>query len=208
MNLNCGMVLASKGLKFCKSMKKTLTDYKSRYLERREAKKAVAKKRSAYKLEQGRERLRNNRTYAWMTKASKVLDRYYLDAIVGLVPGGVGDIVTALFSMVHVYFGAYVIKSPALSIALLNNIVRDVVIGLIPFYVGDVLDAFHRSNRQNMALINGYVDGDEEVMREVERKKNQGIATLIVLLIVLVALIVLLVKFGLWLGSLVTSCAS
>ena len=138
--------------------------------------------------------LEQSRLYALLKKTATVLDRYYLDAVLGFVPGGVGDILTALFSLVYVYFGAVVLKSPALAVALLNNTVRDVLIGLIPFHVGDVLDVFHRSNRQNMRLVEGYVNGDQQVIHEVQSRVWQSVAAIVLMLAVIAGLLWLAIK--------------
>lgn len=126
--------------------------------------------------------LRDSRLYTRLQRVSTVMDKYYLDAAMGLIPGGVGDIATALFSLIYVYVGARVVKSPALSVALLNNIVRDLMLGLIPFYVGDIIDVFHRSNRQNMRLVEGYVSGDEKVVRQVHARVWQSAVTIVLML--------------------------
>ena len=128
--------------------------------------------------------LRDSKIYNVLQRVSTVMDRYYLDAAAGLIPGGVGDIVTALISLVYVYVGARVVKSPALSVALLNNTVRDLMLGLIPFYVGDIIDVFHRSNRQNMQLVEGYVCGDEQVVRQVHARVWQSVAAIVLMLLV------------------------
>ena len=53
--------------------------------------------------------LRDSKIYNVLQRVSTVMDRYYLDAAAGLIPGGVGDIVTALISLVYVYVGARVV---------------------------------------------------------------------------------------------------
>ncbi|MBR1804500.1 MAG: DUF4112 domain-containing protein [Muribaculaceae bacterium] len=133
--------------------------------------------------------LHSSKIYNTLQRVSMVMDKYYLDAAAGLIPGGVGDIITALISLVYVYVGARVVKSPALSVALLNNIVRDLMLGLIPFYVGDVIDVFHRSNRQNMRLVEGYVSGDEQVVRQVHARVWQSVAAIVLMLGIAGALI-------------------
>lgn len=138
--------------------------------------------------------LEHSRLYRMLKNTASVLDRYYLDALLGFVPGGVGDIATALFSLVYVYFGAVHLKSPALTVALLNNTVRDVLIGLIPFHVGDVLDIFHRSNSQNMRLVEGYVHGDPVVIHEVKSRVWQSVAAIVLMLAVIVGLLWIAVK--------------
>ena len=52
----------------------------------------------------------------------------------------------------------------------LNNALRDVLMGMIPFFVGDVIDFFHRANIQNMQMIQGFVDGDEIIIKQVNQR--------------------------------------
>ena len=147
--------------------------------------------------EHAQNRLANNRLYPRLRKVSQWLDRYYIDALAGVIPGGLGDIGMALFSLVYVYFGAFVVKSPALTVALLNNIIRDVLVGLIPFYVGDVLDFFYRSNVRNMALIDGFVQGDKEMIDRVNRRVWFSVAVMVMLLGMVAAMLWLVY----WLAS-------
>lgn len=117
-----------------------------------------------------KERLAKNRLYSFMRVVATYMDRYHVDGIVGLVPGGVGDVVTSLLSLVYVYFSVFRLRSLPLTLAVLCNILRDVLLGLIPFYVGDAIDFFNRSNVRNMRLVDGFVNDDEVVMREINKK--------------------------------------
>lgn len=84
--------------------------------------------------------LMNSKLYQSMKYITTYLDKYYLDGVAGLVPGGVGDAVTAFFGLTHVYFAMFKLHSIPLTLAVLNNTLRDVLLGLIPFYVGNVID--------------------------------------------------------------------
>lgn len=142
-----------------------------------------------------RQRLESNRWYARLQKMADVLDRYYLDAAIGFViPGGVGDAITMLFSIVYIAFSACCVRSVWLTLAVINNALRDVLLGMIPFYVGDIIDVFHRSNIQNMALIRGFVEGDETVINAVNRKAVFSI----VLFVSLCVMIYFMVRLVIW----------
>ncbi len=157
---------------------------------------------AAMNREQASEKLRTSRLYALLRKASEYMDRYYLDAAVGFaIPGGIGDAISGVFSLLYVYFAAFVVKSIPLALAVMNNIMRDVVLGMIPFYVGDVIDVFHRSNKKNMALIDGFVDGDEQVVTTVKRKAA-GSAVVFLLLCVL---LYVMIRIVIWAGQQVIS---
>ena len=153
---------------------------------------------------QRRKRLMNNKAYQTMSNLTRYMDRYYLDALIGVIPGW-GDTI-ALFSVVpFVYFSLRVIKSVPLTLAVLNNALRDVLMGMIPFFVGDIIDFFHRANVQNMEMIQGFVDGDEAVIKQVNQQAWQSAIVLIVLLLFIALMIWLLISFGSYLYSLVTA---
>ena len=112
---------------------------------------------------QRRQRLMDNKAYQTMEGLTRYMDRYYLDALIGVIPGW-GDAIALLCVVPFVYFSSRVIKSLPLTLAVLNNALRDVLLGMIPFFVGDIIDIFHRANTQNMQMIQGFVDGDEAVI--------------------------------------------
>lgn len=130
--------------------------------------------------------MQDSGSYASMQRIADWMDRFYVDAIVGMVtPYGIGDIIMALFSLVYLYFSLYILHSIPLSLAIINNTLRDIAIGLVPFFIGDVLDFFHKSNRQNMRLIEGFVNGDRATIHEVNAKAVQSIVMVIVLIIII-----------------------
>ena len=135
------------------------------------------------------QRITSSRTNLWMQRIQKFLDDYYLDAVAGFLPWGIGDIGSALFSLVYIWFAATKVRSLPLLLAILNNTLRDVMLGMIPFYIGDVIDFFHRANSQNMQLISGFVNGDKEVIHEVNRKAWAS-AIFIALSLVITALLI------------------
>lgn len=153
---------------------------------------------------QRRERLMDSKAYQAMQGLTRYMDRYYLDALVGFIPGW-GDAIAVLSAVPFVYFSLRVIKSIPLTLAVLNNALRDVLMGMIPFFVGDVIDFFHRANIQNMEMIQGFVDGDETITRQVNQRAWQSAIVLIVLLLLIVLMIWMLISFGSYLYSLVAS---
>lgn len=154
------------------------------------------------KRQQRRQRLMDNRVYQAMSLATKYMDRYYIDAIIGFVPGW-GDLITILSALPFIYFSAVVIKSIPLTLAVINNSLRDVLLGLIPFFVGDIIDIFHRANSQNMQMIQGFVDGDKLVIDKVNRRALQSALVIVLLLALIVLMLWLLwsvVSWGLFGG--------
>ena len=153
---------------------------------------------------QRRQRLMDNKAYQTMEGLTRYMDRYYLDALIGIIPGW-GDAIALLCVVPFVYFSSRVIKSIPLTLAVLNNALRDVLLGMIPFFVGDIIDIFHRANTQNMRMIQGFVDGDEKVIKQVSQRAWQSAIVLFVLLLLIALMIWLLISFGSYLYSLVAS---
>ena len=155
-------------------------------------------------IELRRKRLMENRVYQTMEGLTHYMDRYYLDALIGVIPGW-GDAIALICVVPFVYFSSCVIRSVPLTLAVLNNALRDVLMGMIPFFVGDIIDIFHRANTQNMQMIQGFVDGDETVVKQVNQRAWQSAIILIVLLLLIALMVWALISFGSYLYSLVTS---
>ena len=153
---------------------------------------------------QRRARLMDNQVYQSMQSLTRYMDRFYLDAVIGLIPGW-GDAVALLCVVPFVYFSMCIIKSIPLTLAVLNNALRDVLLGMIPFFIGDVIDIFHRANMKNMAMIQGFIDGDEAIIKQVNRRALQSAIVLVVLLLLIALMIWALISFGSYLYSLITS---
>ena len=126
---------------------------------------------------------------------TRYMDQYFLDALIGLIPGW-GDAIALLSVIPFVYFSLCIVKSVPLTLAVVNNALRDVLLGMIPFFVGNVIDIFHRANKKNLALIQGFVDGDEAVIKQVNRQAAQSVIVLVILLLLIVLMAWLLISFG------------
>lgn len=154
------------------------------------------------KKEMRRMEIENSSSYRAIQGIAKWMDKYFLDAILGFVPGGIGDSLTSILVLPSIYVALFKVKSIPLTLAVIFNILKDVLIGMIPFWIGNVLDFFNRAYLQNMRLIVGYVEDDKTVIDEVNRKAV-GTAILIVIVCVLIWLMVLLVqKIIEWVGGL------
>ena len=153
---------------------------------------------------QRRAALMDNKVYQTMQSITRYMDRFYLDAVIGVIPGW-GDAIALLCVVPFVYFSIGIIKSVPLTLAVLNNALRDVLLGMIPFFVGDVIDIFHRANTKNMAMIQGFIDGDETIIRQVNRRALQSVIVLIILLLLIAIMIWLLISFGSFLYSTIAS---
>ena len=159
------------------------------------------------KRELRRKRLMDNKAYQTMEGLTRYMDRYYLDALIGVIPGW-GDAIALLCVVPFVYFSLRVIRSIPLTLAVLNNSLRDVLMGMIPFFVGDIIDIFHRANIQNMEMIRGFVDGDEAVIKQVNQRARQSVIVIFVLFLLIALMIWLLISFGSYLYSLQYHCTA
>ncbi len=134
------------------------------------------------------EKTKDNVLYRWLVRLTKWMDDYYLDPIIGLIPGA-GDVLTSISGLPAVAFCLFVVKSVPLTLAVTFNVLFDVMMGCMPFFVGDLFDFFVRSHRKNLMLIRGYVDGDAAVVSEVRKKAlvmSLGILLLIALIVLLI----------------------
>lgn len=148
-----------------------------------------------------KEKLLNSKLYIGMQKLTTYLDKYYLDGIVGFVPGGIGDTVPAALGMTHVYFSLFRLRSIPLTLAVMNNTLRDILLGLIPFHVGNVIDFFHRSNSKNMKLIDGFIKEDRAIIKEVNKRAWLAVITMIFFVIAIAMMIALLIWLAKTLGT-------
>jgi len=83
---------------------------------------------------------------------ARVFDRYGLDAILGFVLPGVGDVAGSLLGL---YIVAIAIRrrfSAAVVVRMLLNLGLDLVLGVVPL-VGDLADFVFRANQRNLRLL-------------------------------------------------------
>ena len=137
--------------------------------------------------------IKESQAYKLIEAIAKVMDEYYVDPLLGLVPT-VGDAVTSLLTLPYLYFSVFKLRSIPLTLALLCNMLIDFAMGVIPFWIGDILDFFNRSYIKNYRLITGYVEGDEEMIKSVDRRAWWMAAMIVVLCL----LIWLLIKLAVW----------
>jgi hypothetical protein len=91
--------------------------------------------------------------------------RVGLDALIGLVPGGIGDTTTSLVSF-YILAAAVRYRVPKITVLRMAlNIVLDYVFGSVPI-VGDVFDAWFKSNQKNLDLLRKRAAVSAEEARE------------------------------------------
>lgn len=159
--------------------------------EQQEAERAAAKGAEIErKKREKREELEKDPTYNACTKICKWMDTFYLDPILSIIPGGVGDIISQTLTVPFIYVAATKIKSLPLTLAIIYNSLVDMLIGAIPI-LGDVWDIFHKSHKKNYKLLNGFIEEDANIKRQVNKDAIFcGIA-----IAILIFLICLVLKF-------------
>lgn len=139
-------------------------------------------------------------SYNMVRGVAKWMDRYYLDPILGLIPG-FGDVISPFFVVPFIYVSIFKVRSVPLTLAVIYNVLIDVLIGLIPFYIGDICDFFNKAYVKNVRLIEGFVEDDKTIIEEVNRKAA-WMGIMIAIVCYLIYLMVLLaMKVAEWIGT-------
>lgn len=171
--------------------------------EDRQRETALAKEqeRQAEK-EAKRDALMATTSYRIMDKTAKYMDKYFLDPIIGLIPGGVGDVLSSFLAIPFIYFALVQVKSIPLTLAVICNVLKDALLGSIPFFIGDIIDVFNRSYVANLRLITGYVNDDKAVIHEVNRKATWSAIFIVILCVLIYFIVKWAIELGDWIVSL------
>lgn len=171
--------------------------------EDRQRETALAKEqeRQAEK-EAKRDALMATTSYRIMDKTAKYMDKYFLDPIIGLIPGGVGDVLSSFLAIPFIYFALVQVKSIPLTLAVICNVLKDALLGSIPFFIGDIIDVFNRSYVANLRLITGYVNDDKGVIHEVNRKATWSAIFIVILCVLIYFIVKWAIELGNWIVSL------
>ena len=171
--------------------------------EDRQRETALAKEqeRQAEK-EAKRDALMATTSYRIMDTTAKYMDKYFLDPIIGLIPGGVGDVLSSFLAIPFIYFALVQVKSIPLTLAVICNVLKDALLGSIPFFIGDIIDVFNRSYVANLRLITGYVNDDKEVIHEVNRKATWSAIFIVILCVLIYFIVKWAIELGNWIVSL------
>lgn len=133
------------------------------------------------------ERLENSRSYRLCKSITYLMDKCFLDPLLGFVPL-LDSMIGVMCTTVFVYVSLIKVRSVSLTLAVIYNFLRDTAIGLVPV-VGDVADFFNRSYVRSQRLIDGFAYGDEQVVKKVNSQAG------LMLLLSLVS-VILIVVFG------------
>ena len=131
-------------------------------------------------------------------RITRLMDKYYLDAVLGFLLEGFGDLLTQLLTLPYINVSAVKIRSVPLTLAVIYNALCDIAMGLIPFYIGDVIDVFNKSFVRNFKLIVGFVEGDKKVISEINRKAVRMAVLIVMLCVIIYFLVLLTIKVMTW----------
>ena len=172
-----------------------------REAQQRETALAKEQERQAEK-EAKREALMTTTSYRIMDTTAKYMDKYFLDPIIGLIPGGIGDVLSSFLALPFIYFALVQVKSIPLTLAVICNVLKDALLGSIPFFIGDIIDVFNRSYIANLRLITGYVNDDKAVIHEVNRKATWSAIFIVILCVLIYFIVKWAIELGNWIVSL------
>ena len=102
----------------------------------------------------------NDPLYRLIRTIKNVMDRYYLDPLIGLLFPTAGDIFSSAMTLPFLTVSLFKIKSIPLTLAILYNMLVDMMLGIIPLWIGDLLDIFSRSYAKNYRLTGYLPDHD------------------------------------------------
>lgn len=135
-----------------------------------------------------------SKSYKLVCILAKVMDRYYIDPIIGIIPVA-GDIVPPLCSIPSIYISVIKLKSIPLTFAIILNILIDALIGVIPFFIGNILDFYNKAYIKNLNLIIGYINNDKQVIKEVNKKAIISASLILGVTLLLIAATIFTSKF-------------
>ena len=175
---NCGVSLLEDEIQdaedvVIRSRKETVSDQMQLTTseEQKEIEKALqAEEQRRLEKQRKKDQLRSSWSFVFIDKSAKLMDKYFLDVLIGTVFPVVGDLIPTFFVIPYIYVSMFKIRSLPLTLAVVFNTMVDWALGLLPVGVGIVGDAFHRSFIKNRKLILGFVEDDREIIKEVNRK--------------------------------------
>lgn len=132
---------------------------------------------------------------------AKKYDDWFLDPIVGFLIPGFGDALSSIVVMPALYVSLVKLRSVKLFLAVLVPTLIDLLVGLFPF-VGDFIDIFYKSNKIAARLVVGYIEEDEETLKEINKRAAWGVVILIVIGLIIYFLFAALVSLYHWLKDL------
>lgn len=140
-------------------------------------------------------------SYLLVQKTAKVMDKYCLDPLMGLIPGGVGDYISSVCVLPFIYVSLFKVRSLPLTLAVIFNVLVDMLLSIIPF-LGIFIDFVNRCYIKNMRLITGYVEDDRETIRSVNKKAFWMFLGICLICYLIYLAVKIVVMFTNWLSGL------
>ncbi len=131
-----------------------------------------------------REELNNSLSYSACKGIKTVMDDYYLDAIIGFLPGGIGDVISGPLLLPYIYVALFKVRSIPLTLSVIYNWLIDTCLGIIPM-LGNFIDIFYKGYKKSYRQIVGFVEDDKQIISEVN-----GNAIKVTILIIILCVII------------------
>ncbi len=126
-----------------------------------------------------------------------VMDKFFLDPIIGfIIPGG-GDIITSVMTVPFIFTAVFKLRSVPLTLSVIYNALIDGLLGLFPV-IGDFVDVCYRSYKKSYYQIVGYVEDDEETLSEINGNALKTCILITVLCVVIRLVVLLLAGIFAW----------
>jgi hypothetical protein len=151
-----------------------------------------------------REALESSLSYGTIKSIATVMDKWFLDPLIGLFLPVIGDLLSTIMVLPYIYVSLFRVKSLPLTLAIIYNVLKDCLIGSIPI-VGNIIDFFVRANLKNYQLIVGFVEDDRQIISEVNRKAIWTAILIIIFAILITIAVILIGKLLVLVGGLLTS---
>lgn len=155
----------------------------------------------ASKKEERRKLVETSHTYRLTKSIARWMDRYYIDPIVGFFLPAYGDVVSALLNLPFLYLSILKLRSIPLTLAIIYNMLFDILVGLIPI-LGDFFDVFNKSYTKNSRLLHGFIENDQKIIGEINRKAIWLGFLCFILCLLIYLLTFLAIQIVSWIGNL------
>ena len=113
-----------------------------------------------------REELESSLSYRTCKRIKTIMDDCLVDAIIGFIPGGIGDVISGPLLLPYIYVALFKVRSIPLTLSVIYNWLLDTCLGVIPL-IGNFIDIFYKGYRKSYQQIVGFVEDDRDIISEV-----------------------------------------
>ncbi len=131
-----------------------------------------------------REELESSLSYSTCKGIKTIMDDYYLDAIIGFLPGGIGDVISGPLLLPYIYIALFKVRSVPLTLSVIYNWLIDTCLGIIPL-IGNFIDIFHKGYKKSYRQIVGFVEDDKDIISEVNGNAIKVIIFILILCVII-----------------------